>query len=313
MGNLTGLEAIGLVAILAFVLNTFFAFDLVITRKPFLQSLLRVEDPSSSVPPKLSAGSAETDTELMSQVLPATGVELPIVWGDLGKQMVASGVIDQKKLETLYQDRGGMSSDMKRMLVDSDNGRVKITQDNSNTVLNLLWALGLGNQNEILDKGEMQDAKYGGAANFASTGGWSLSAGKTMDHYSKHRFIKLTGEQQALVDRVSKNIFRPCCGNSTHFPDCNHGMAMLALLELMANQGVSEQDMYKAALVVNSYWFPNNYLTIASYFKKQGTEWNKVDPKVVLGSEYSSSQGYKQLLQRVDPQQVPQSKSGCGV
>ena len=59
-----------------------------------------------------------------------------------------------------------------------------------------------------------------------------------MNHYSMHRFIVLTPEQQALVEKVSKGIYRPCCGNSVYFPDCNHGMAMLGLLELMASQGV---------------------------------------------------------------------------
>ena len=86
-----------------------------------------------------------------------------------------------------------------------------------------------------------------------------------MDHYNRHIFFKLTPEQQALVDKVSRGIYRPCCNNSTHFPDCNHGMAMLGFLELMASQGVSEQDMWKAALAVNSYWFPDTYINIATY------------------------------------------------
>ncbi|MFA5991635.1 MAG: hypothetical protein WC794_05340, partial [Candidatus Doudnabacteria bacterium] len=148
---------------------------------------------------------------------------------------------------------------------------------------------------------------------FASTGGWTISSGQPMDHYSKHMFIRLTAGQQQMVEEVSKNIYGPCCGNSTHFPNCNRGMAMLGLLELMASQGVSKADMYKYALAVNSYWFPDNYLTIASYFKKQGTDWSKVDPKVVLAAQYSSGQGYQQLLQQAQPQQAPQSKGGCGV
>jgi hypothetical protein len=244
--------------------------------------------------------------------MPSQGVELPATWGDLGKQMVASGVIDQQKFEALYTQRGGLSAVDKKMLLEAGNGKIKITAENSGTILNMLWALGLGNKNEILNE-DMKDPKYGGdPAKFASTGGWPLATGTVMDHYSKHSFIKLTAAQQAMVDRVSKNVFRPCCGNSTHFPDCNHGMAMLGLLELMASQGVSEQNMYKAALAVNSYWFPQNYVTIASYFKKQGTDWNKVSPQVVLSAQYSSGQGYQQLLQQVAPQQLPKSQGGCG-
>jgi hypothetical protein len=46
--------------------------------------------------------------------------------------------------------------------------------------------------------------------------------------------IPLTAEQQALVEEVAAEIYRPCCNNSTLFPDCNHGMAMLGFLELLA-------------------------------------------------------------------------------
>src|SRR3989344_6213616 len=194
------------------------------------------QDPGSIKP-------AVTEGQLEEKVLPSSGVVLPVRWGGLGKQMTESGVIDGKKFEAIYAQRGGLDEEAKRLLYGTDNGYIKITEENSGLVLNLLWALGLGNKNEILEKGPMMDAKYGGAGNFASTGGWSLSGGKAMDHYSKHSFIKLTPEQKALVARVSQNIYRPCCGNSTYFPDCNHGMAMLGLLELMASQAVSVAEM----------------------------------------------------------------------
>ena len=113
------------------------------------------------------------------------------------------------------------------------------------------------------------------------------------------------------MERVSKNIYRPCCGNSVYFPDCNHGMAMLGLLELMAAQGTSEEEMYKAALQVNSYWFPDTYLTLAKYFEQRGVEWSKVSPKEVLGAAYSSAQGYQQILAEVEPPQS-QGGGGCG-
>ncbi|PIQ66468.1 MAG: hypothetical protein COV96_01295 [Candidatus Zambryskibacteria bacterium CG11_big_fil_rev_8_21_14_0_20_42_18] len=123
-------------------------------------------------------------------------------------------------------------------------------------MLNLFWALGLSSQNEILIEGEMSDQRYGGAGRFASTAGWSMAQGDAMNHYSRHQFFDLTPAQQELVEKVSKSIYRPCCGNSTHFPDCNHGMGMLGLLELMASQGANEKEMWETALVVNSYWFP---------------------------------------------------------
>ena len=163
----------------------------------------------------------------------------------------------------------------------------------------------------------MVDKKYGGnAGNFASTGGWTLAIGNPMDHYSRHQFLNLTPEQQASVDKISKGIYRPCCNNSTHFPDCNHGMAMLGLLELMAAQGVSEQEMWDTALIVNSFWFPNNYLTIATYLDGKGVDWKDVNPEEILGIDYSSSRGYAKIsAQVVQPQQQNGGSGGggCGV
>lgn len=247
-----------------------------------------------------------TDTKLVAAlekaVLPVQGVALPIKWGDLGKQMVNTGVIDQKKFESLYAQRGGLNEASKKLITDDNNGQIVITKENSGVLLNLLWALGLANKNQILEKGPMTDKQYGGdASKFASTGGWTLTVGNPMNHYSHHAFIALTPDQQKLVEEVSKNIYRPCCGNSTYFPDCNHGMAMLGLLELMVSQGVNENDMYKTALAVNSFWFPDTYLTIAQFLKTKGIVWKDASPKGILGKEYSSASGYQQVRNQVAP------------
>jgi len=246
------------------------------------------------------------------EIIPKDGVILPVKWGDLGARMISSGVIDKSKLEELYVGRGGLSNEEKKLLEGIDNGNLKITRENSGFVLNLLWALGLGNKNEILENGPMSDKKYGGAGGFASTGGWTLARGDAMSHYSKHRFIVLTPEQQTLVEKVSKGIYRPCCGNSTYFPDCNHGMAMLGLLELMASQGVSEDEMYKTALAVNSYWFPDTYITIAKYLKSQGKDWSAADPKEILGFDYSSGAGFQKVKSKINSTDFKGGGS-CGV
>ena len=191
--------------------------------------------------------------------------------------------------------------------------KIKMTPENAGFLLNVFWALGLGNKNPILENGPMSDPQYGGAGNFASTGGWTIAKGDAMDHYSKYNFVILTSAQQSLVERVSQGIYRPCCGNSVYFPDCNHGMAMLGLLELMASQGASEKEMYKIALKVNSYWFPDTYLTIAKYLKEvKNTSFDKMDPKVILGKEYSSGAGYRAILQQVTPAENS-GGGGCGV
>lgn len=265
-----------------------------------------------------------TDTNTVSQpkisinnlekaVLSPDGVTLPIQWNDLGKQMIEVGVIDQDKFETLYAQRGGLTKDDKKLLYGENNGEIVMNTENSAILLNLLWAFGLSNKNLILEEGPMVSEKYGGdASGFASTGGWGLADGDAMEYYSKHTFIALTEEQQKLVEQVSKNIYRPCCGNSTYFPDCNHGMAMLGLLELLASNNASEKEMYSIALKVNSYWFPDTYLTLAEYFSNQGVEWKNVNPKEVLGFAYSSAQGYMKILEEMEPVKF-RGGAGCGV
>src|SRR3989344_109049 len=237
---------------------------------------------------------------LQESVLPSDGIALPITWGDLGARLVEVGAIDPVKMKALYRDRGGFPPEYQKMLQENADEKIVITNWNAGYLLNVFWALGLANKNPILeDTSEMMNPSYGGAGNFASTGGWTLANGNAMKHYNMHVLVTLTREQQALVDRVSRNIYRPCCGNSVHFPDCNHGMAMLGLLELMASQGVSEQDMYEIALTVNSYWFPDTYLTIATYMGQRGVAWKEVSPKEMLGAPYSSSSGYANVSSQV--------------
>ena len=211
-----------------------------------------------------------SDAEV-ERVLPAGGIELPIEWDDLGAQMVASGVIDAASFESLYLNQGGLNEQEQQMLYGENLTEVRMTPENAGALLNMFWAFGLANKNPVLEKGPMQDEAYGGAQYFASTGGWTIAQGDVMNHYSAHAFVVLTEEQQQRVERVAKNIYRPCCGNSTYFPDCNHGMAMLGLLELLAAQGATEDEMYATALQVNAYWFPDTYLAIAQLFATRGS------------------------------------------
>lgn len=255
----------------------------------------------------------ETPKTVSAETVPflPDSVELPVVWSDLGTQMITAGVIDRKAVEDLYADRGGLTVEMKLLLDGTSNQRLKISAQNAPFILNLLWGIGLGNKNSILEKGPMTDPAYGGAGGFASTGGWTLARGDAMQHYSKHIFVSLTAFQQTMIERVSKNIYRPCCDNSTYFPDCNHGMAMLGLLELMASQGASEKEMYAAALAVNAYWFPTHYETIARYLSSTVVSLQNIDPSVLLGAEYSSISGFRKIAAKVP--QKPLGGGGCGI
>ena len=289
-------------SILIFILlfNYLFSIELKIT--PNFKLKQRLNSTNVSSPLKLN--------QVIQQNVIPSEIRLPIKWADLGKKLIDTGVIDKNKFAEIM----GTLPDADRKLVeDTNNGEIIMTEQNSRLILNLLWGFGLANKNDVLDKGEMmQDPKQTG--NFASTGGWNISSGSTMSHFSKHNFITLTSEQQAMVEEMSKNIYRPCCDNSTHFPDCNHGMAMLGLLELMAANGVSKAEAYKVALQVNSMWFPQTYQDLAVYFAENGTSWDKIDPKVVLGINYSSASGYKNTRAQIKSLPQPtQGGGGCGL
>jgi len=256
--------------------------------------------------------SKDDTASIVDRVLPAEGVVLPASWGDMGAKLVSVGAIDGEKFRGLYTQRGAFTDEQERLLSGQTDDRLTITRENASYLLNLFWALGLASNNPILDTGEMMTATNGNAGGMASTGGWTMAVGDPMDHYSAHKFFSLTPEQQSLVDKVSRGIYRPCCGNSTHFPDCNHGMAMLGLLELMASQGATEKEMWDAALAVNSYWFPDTYVTIATYMKQKGIEWNNVNPEQMLSADFSSASGYATIASQVtQPQQ--RGGGGCSV
>ena len=167
-------------------------------------------------------------SELEGAVLPSEGITLPVTWGDLGSRLASVGAIDGEQFRALYEERGQFTDEYKELLLGNSAGKLRMTRENAGHLLNLFWALGLASKNPVLDSGEMTNPIYGGPENFASTAGWTIAKGNPMEHYSRHKFFILTTEQQALVGKVSKGIFRPCCDNSTHFPDCNHGNARTA-------------------------------------------------------------------------------------
>ncbi|OGE81384.1 MAG: hypothetical protein A3H72_00755 [Candidatus Doudnabacteria bacterium RIFCSPLOWO2_02_FULL_48_8] len=255
----------------------------------------------SFITPQAEAGFLSLD-----EILAGQGIELPVVWGELGEKLIASGVIDQQKLKDLYGDES-----VYREFIEPKSGKVRLTRQSAAVFLNFLWALGLGNKNSILETGEMATSETN-LANFASTGGWTLSTTTAMDHYSKHEFIKLDATQQRLLTRISRTIFRPCCNNSTHFPDCNHGMAMLGLLELGISQGFNEDELYSLALAANAYWFEGTYRVIDQYFVARGMKWQEQSPKLILSEKYSSASGFQKIQASMQTQKNQQGPS-CGV
>ncbi|MFZ2202026.1 MAG: hypothetical protein WAV56_01375 [Microgenomates group bacterium] len=285
---------------------TSFAFDVQVKPSPKIQALKSILFPTPTPVPTPSA-------ELLAEkVLPPAGYTVNIKWGDIGKKLVESGAIDLAKFQENYKDP--QYQEVMKYLTETQDKGITITQENSYFWINTLWALGLVQKSDVLDKGVMGTQYKKEVGNFASTGGWTLGAKPATKLYSTSQIIPLTSEQNQMVMRIAENIYRPCCGNSTAFPDCNHGMAMLALIQLMVSQGQSESEIYQAALAFNSVWFGQTYMDLAYYFKtKQGLDWDKVDPKTVLGQQYSSAQGYQNIKKEIEgaPQQ-PKSGGGCG-
>ena len=206
-----------------------------------------------------------------------------------------------------------LEAEKKMLATLTANGTIDPAKLPQVTELNLLWAYGLANKNQVLESGPIMDPRYGGPTNMASVGGWTVTTGSVMDHYNKHTLATLTSDQQALVEKIAKGIYRPCCNNSTHFPDCNHGMAMLGLLEYMASQGSTEGEMWNAAITANMSWFPDQYQTISQYLKIKGIDSKTITPQMLLGAEYSSGSGFARIAAQVPKSGQQKGGSGCGV
>jgi hypothetical protein len=256
---------------------------------------------------------------LAEQVNPKDGYILPVSFGDLGPQMVEAGVIDRDLFIEVYKQAGQpLSGEQLGILDGAYTGSAVMNLANAYFLLNFLWALGLSSQNPILDSGPIQQNNDSGIEGFASTGGWTLATRPVGEIYSSLKTITLTAEQQQIVEEAAAAVHRPCCDNPTHFPDCNHGMAMLGLLELMASQNVSLEKMLEAAKYVNAFWYPQQALEQAVYFQKvEGKAFQDVDPRTILGLEFSSGSGFARLHQFLGEKgllpQAPASGGSCGV
>jgi len=257
-----------------------------------------------------------TSEEIKEKVIPEKGYQSKIALNDSVLKMIKYGVLDPQKFEAIYTERGGLPEKFKNILKEPSYEKITLNKENSYIYINLLWPLGISNyMTANLESPLNGDDLF----NFASTGGWNLGKEENGGAYfNKFKIVDLTPEQETLAVKVAKNIYRPCCGNSAFFQDCNHGSAILGLLELGAAQGLNENELYREALAFNSFWFPDTYLQIALYFKNaENIDWQNIDPKMVLSKEYSSSYGFKQnVYQKLkDLNILPQNNSntGCGV
>ncbi|GAB4262641.1 MAG: hypothetical protein Kow0080_00170 [Candidatus Promineifilaceae bacterium] len=267
-----------------------------------------------------SAVGPATFNDYLRQVNPPEGYMLPAVYGDLGPRLLEAGGIDYDQFIEVYQRSGHpLTDEQLAILTKGSNESIVINQENAYFLLNFFWAVGLTNQNPILTDGIMMaQAGPGNIGGFASTGGWTIGQKSATELYASTPLITLTPEQQALVESVAEGVYRPCCNNHTAFPDCNHGMAMLGLLELMASQGAGEDEMFTAAKYINAFWFPQQAMETAVFFKTtMNLDFAQVDGRMAVGPEVFSATGFQEMHQWLveggELPQGPQNGASCGV
>src|SRR3990172_8332809 len=151
---------------------------------------------------------ARLHAHAMAQVVPVRGYQSRVVLGDSIVKLAREGVIDAKKLEALYAQRGGLPEELKGILTMSSRAPMLLTAKNATLYVNILWALGLANHMETNSTSPLNGpARF----NYASTGGWTLGREANGGaSFNKIPIAALTPQQEALVTRVAQHSFRPC-------------------------------------------------------------------------------------------------------
>lgn len=278
--------------------------------------LLRAETPAAAEVPELPPDYREF-RETLAEVLPESGFRSRITFGDSLTRLIEARVIDRDKFTRLYQQRGGVPEEVAALLAGPTDQTLHLTRRSAGYYVNLLWPLGLANH---MDANAWSPVNGENLFTYASTGGWGLGeAANGGAYFNDYPVVPLTAEQEGQVVGVAKSIFRPCCGNSTFFQDCNHGSAMLGLMQLGTAQGLTPAELYREALAFNTHWFPDVYVRTALYFKMvEETPWAEVDPATVVSAEYSSGRNWRtRVLEPLSaiPGLLPDPDSGanCGV
>ena len=254
---------------------------------------------------------------VMQQVNPSEGFNLPVRYGDIGPRLIEAGAIEYISFAAVFENAGEpLTSSQIEILQKGSVEKIVITPENAHFLLNFFWAVGLANKNKILTEGPMVQRSEGKIENFASTGGWTLGAKPVTELYASLDLIPLTPEQQARVEEVASGVYRPCCNNPTLFPDCNHGMAMLGLLELLASQDASVDEMFEAAKYMNAYWFPQQALETAIFLKSEkNQDFTQAEGRFLAGREIFSGTGFANVHNTLQAngllQTVPGGANGC--
>jgi hypothetical protein len=293
---------------------------------PFIEGL----DPSFISEPDLNDGSVSGGfsfstpsgsyplyDQAVAHVLPKDGFRSRIALKSSILKLVEYGVIDRGKLFAIFGKPRPAPVEFAHVLTNPSDRPIRLTAANASRYVDLLWPIGLANHMAANAKSPL----YGSPVKYASNEGWTLGREESgMGYFDKFPIVQLTLEQERRVVRIAKATYRPCCDNSTFFQDCNHGSALLGLLQLGASQGLSERELYREALAFNAFWFPDNYVQTALFLQViKKTRWADVDPKLVLGYDYSAvSSWQRNVADRVAKIRglippAPNGGAGCGV
>lgn len=230
--------------------------------------------------------------DILEQVIPDKGIRTSISFGDAIQKVIAAGALDPEKLRANTRPGAGFPDWVERALSGPSMESIAFSLNTAPFLLNLLWPLGLSTKTEFNQTSPINSVQL---PSFASTGGWTLGrAPNGAAYFNNVESLHLTDDQEKTVLNIAKSVFRPCCDNSTFFQDCNHGSAMLGLIELAASEGATVDELYRIALAANSYWFPDHYTKTALYMALfEGRRWRDVDPQLILGPRFSTLSGWQ--------------------
>ena len=184
-------------------------------------------------------------------MIPKAGVPTGTAFKDSIQKLIAAGVIDADKFRAASNE---VPAWVERLLLAPSDDPIVFSPETAPYLVNLLWPIGLSNKATFNEDSPVNTLSI---PSFASTGGWTLGRQQNgYVYFNQVEVVRMTAHQQAMVLTVARTTYRPCCNNSTLFQDCNHGSALLGLLELAASQGATLKGLYALALTANSYWFP---------------------------------------------------------
>ena len=236
-----------------------------------------------------SAARPKPPPDPFAQITPEAGIDIGITFGDALPKLVAAGALVPAKLPALG---GRLPGWVERALDGKSSEPILFSRERAPYLVDLLWPIGLANRAVFNRRSPINTAHLAG---FASTGGWTLGrAANGAAYFDSVGAVPLSERQAFLALAVATNTFRPCCDNSTFFQDCNHGSALLGLIELAASQGATAEAIYRMALTANSYWFPEQYARTAQYFAHFAHRpWRGVPASTVMAAAYSTLSGWQ--------------------